>query len=99
MVLMKRSRTLPGVSRREIGLWSSTLYCDLLPFGISMMMACFQMFGMYPVARLWLHIVLYVWIMCGGRCLRWCAVMPEKPGALGFIFLKESVMCLVVICG
>ena len=62
-------------------------------------MACFQMLGMYPVARLWLHMVLYVSIMTGGRCLRWCEVMPENPGALGFIVLKESVMCLVVICG
>ena len=64
-----------------------------------MIMACFQIFGMYPVARLWLHMVLYVWIMTGGRCLRWCEVMPENPGALGFIVLNESMMCLVVICG
>ena len=58
VLLIKQSSTFPGVSRREIGRWSSTLYCDFLPLGIRIIMACFQVFGKYPMARLWLQMVL-----------------------------------------
>ena len=95
----KRSKTLPGVSSSEMGLCDSTLYCDCVPLGMNMIMACFQALGMYPRDKLWLQIVLYVRSILRGRCLRWYEVMPEAPGALGLMRLNALVMYSVDICG